>query len=41
MIYIITVDLFIIARYRDRTVSVTNLWTHPSRTLLTVLLILN
>ena len=37
-----TVDLLILARYRDRTVSVTNLWTqisHTNRTLSTVPLI--
>ena len=39
-----TVDVLILDRYRDLTVSVTKLWTHisnPSRTLFTVHLILN
>jgi hypothetical protein len=38
-IYINTVDLLILARYRDRTVSVTKLWpqiSHPYHTLSTV-----
>jgi hypothetical protein len=39
-----TVDILIHARYRDRTVPVTRLWSqisHPNRTLFTVPLILN